>query len=178
MAHALDPDNTPLNPEQAAQFNRVVQAAKLLDSYPYEFQVVNLMKAKYNKSLTQLRNDVAIARELFKTRHTFDYDFWHAWEIQDQVELIKRCRDKDDYKNWNAAKKHLRDIIGVKPEAVDDPKRMERNIFYIQVNNSGGQPVNIPIEQLKQLNEKDRKVVLDSLATPIDADDAYLIFNS
>ena len=179
LAHAIDPDNTPLSPTQAQQYQRVLQAARLIDQYPEQQHLLQLMKEKYNISLTQLRNDIALARELFKTQHTFDYDFWHAWEIKDQLELIRQCRDAGDFKNWNAAKKHLRDIIGEKPPAVDDPRRMEKNIFYIQVNNTGqAQPVNIPLDQLRSLSPADRSLILQTISEPIDDNQAQAIFDS
>lgn len=179
MRHAIDPDNTPLSAQQAEQFARVIQAARLFDNYPDDQHVLQLMKKKYNLSVTILRKDISLARELFKTQHTFDFDFWHVWEIKDQVELIKRCRDEGDFKNWNAAKKHLRDIIGDKPPAIDDPRRMEKNVFYIQVNNTGqAQPVNIPLDRLRSLSPADRALILQTLSEPINDDQAQAIFDT
>ena len=179
MAHAIDPDNNPLPLRMEAQYQRVLQAARLFDDYPDEQHVLSLMKEKYNLSDTILRRDIALARDLFKTQHTFDFDFWHVWEIKDQVELIKRCRDEGDFKNWNAAKKHLRDIIGEKPPAIDDPRRMEKNVFYIQVNNTGqAQPVNIPLDRLRSLSPADRALILQTLSEPINDDQAQAIFDT
>ncbi len=178
MRHALDPDHSPLSPSQQEQYKRVVQAAKLFDDYPDERHVINLMKEKYPVSLTQIRKDIALAKELFKTQHTFDWDLWHIWELKDQLDLIKRCRDKEDFKNWNAAKKHLRDILGSKPEAVEDPRRMEKNVFYIQVNNGTNQQLNIPLDTIRSLSADDRRIILENMSEPLDEADADQIFDS
>ncbi|MCR4612712.1 MAG: hypothetical protein K5778_01785 [Bacteroidaceae bacterium] len=178
LAHILDPDNSPLPPEQQEQLGRVTQAARLLDEYPDETHIVALMKTKYHVTTGQLRRDIALARELFKTRHTFDWDFWRAWEIKDQVELIKTCQRRGDLKNWNAAKKVLHEMLGERPEVTGDPRRMEKNTFYIQVNNGTGQHLNINLDQLRSLSDEDRKVILSTLYTPIEDADAEEIFDS
>ena len=101
-------------------------------------------------SQTQIRKDIALAKELFKTNHTFDWDFWQAWQIKDQLELIQECKLRGDLKNWNAAKKVLAVMIGQKPEAVDDPRRMEKNVFNVQVNYNG-QTLNIDLDKIRNL---------------------------
>lgn len=138
----------------------------------------SVVEEKYPVSLTQIRKDIALAKELFKTQHTFDWDLWHIWELKDQLDLIKRCRDKEDFKNWNAAKKHLRDILGSKPEAVEDPRRMEKNVFYIQVNNGTNQQLNIPLDTIRSLSADDRRIILENMSEPLDEADADQIFDS
>ena len=106
-------------------------------------------------------------------------DFWRAWEIKDQIELIRQCREKGDYKNWNAAKKHLHEIIGERPEAAEDPRRMEKNVFLIQVNNgSDSRPVDIPLDLLRSLSPDDRKVLIESMNPFIEDTEAQDIFDS
>lgn len=178
MAHVLDPENSPLVPELQDQLRRVTQAARLLDEYPNETHIVSLMKTKYNISTGQIRRDIALARELFKTRHTFDWDFWRAWEIKDQIALIKECQLKGDFKNWNAAKKVLHEMLGERPETMEDPRRMEKNVFYIQINNGTGKKVNISLDQLRSLSDEDRKYILNMLYMPIEDADAEEIFDS
>lgn len=129
--HIIDPEHSPLPVELQDKLNRVVSAAKLLDDYPDDTHVINLMLRKYNVTRTQIRKDIALAKQLYKTNHTFDWDFWNAWQIKDQVELIRECRLRGDLKAWNNAKKTLLAMIGEKPEAIDDPKRMEKNTFVI-----------------------------------------------
>ena len=127
--HIIDPEKSPLPAELKEQFNRVLQVARLLDDYPNDTHIINIMLAKYRISTTQIRKDIALAREMFKTNHTFDWDFWHAWQIKDQLELLRECRLKGDLKQWNNAKKTLAMLIGEKPEAIEDPRRMEKNVF-------------------------------------------------
>ena len=83
QAHILDPEHSPLPENLREQCNRILQVAKLLDSYPNESNIINIMLAKYRVSRTQIRRDIALAKELFKTQHEFDWDFWFAWMIKD-----------------------------------------------------------------------------------------------
>lgn len=179
LAHILDPDSSPLSAKQQEEFNRVVQAAKLLDDYPNDRHVLQILRQKYNVSVTQLRTDIAHAKELFKTEHTFDYDMAFSWMLKDQIELIRECKLRGDFKNWNAAKKVLREMIGEKPVTVEDPRRMMKNQFFIQINNGTGQPVNIPLDKLRGLAADEIQIIQQSLVQPI-ADDtqAEEIFNS
>lgn len=178
QAHIIDPENSPLPNELREQFNRVLQVARLLDDYPNDSHIINIMLAKYRISTTQVRKDLRLARELFKTNHTFDWDFWHAWQIKDQLELIRECKIKGDLKNWNNAKKTLAVLIGEKPAALDDPKRMEKNVFYIQVNNGTGEKMNISLDSLRGLSQQDRQAVIDTFYQPVDDTQVEEIMNS
>lgn len=177
QAHILDPQHSPLPDKLRDRFNRVLQVARLLDDYPEDGHIINLMLLKYHVSATQIRKDIALAKELFKTNHTFDWDFWQAWQIKDQLNLIRRARQAGDLKNWNNAKKVLAVLIGQKPEAVDDPRRMERNNFYIQVN-YGGQYMSVELDKVRSLPEKVRQEMVQQMYTPIDDAQAEEIMNS
>lgn len=87
-AHIVDPDNNPLPERCREQFGRVLSAARLLDDYPDDNHVIRLMRAKYDVSPSTVRRDIALARQLYKSRHTFDWDFWQAWMIK---ALYQRC---------------------------------------------------------------------------------------
>lgn len=176
--HILDPEHTPLDPRMAEQLNRVVSAAKLLDSYPNESHIISMLLAKYRVSRTQLRKDVDLARQLFKTDHTFDWDFWQAWQIKDQVELIRECKLKGDLKAWNNAKKVLLAMIGEKPEALEDPRRMEKNTFVIQVSAGTGDKININLDTMRSLSEEQRKEIIDTLYQNVDDAQVEEIMNS
>ena len=167
QAHILDPDNSPLPEKLRPMMNRVLTAARLLDSYPVESHIIRLMQAKYSTSVTTLRKDIQLAKTLFKTNHTFDWDFWQAWQIKDQIQLIHEAKLRGDLKAWNNAKKVLHLIIGDKPEAVEDPRRMERNVFNIQVNYNGKTMV-IDFDKLRSLDPKLRAEVLQYLYEPVD----------
>ncbi len=177
QAHIIDPENSPLPEKLKERFDRVLQIGRLLDDYPNESHVINIMLAKYRVTRTTIRKDLALAREIFKTQHQFDWDFWFYWMLKDQIELIRRCKLNGDFKNWNNAKKTLLAMIGEKPAAVEDPRRMEKNVINLQVNYSG-QVINIPVEALAKFSEKDRKILLDSLYQPIDEVQAEEIMNT
>ena len=70
-------------------------------------------------------------------------------------------------------------MIGEKPVTVEDPRRMMKNQFFIQINNGTGQPVNIPLDKLRGLAPDEIQIIQQSLVQPI-ADDtqAEEIFNS
>lgn len=177
QAHIIDPENSPLPETLQFQFNRVLQVARLLDDYPNETHIINIMLNKYRITRTQVRKDLALAKELFKTQHTFDWDFWFAWQIKDQMELIREAKLRGNLKEWNNAKKTLMLMIGEKPIVNDDPRRMEKNVFYIQVNNNG-ETLNVNLDAIKKLPEEDVKKVIEALYEPIDDTQAEEIINS
>lgn len=177
QSHILDPQHSPLPEKLRGQFNRVLQIARLLDDYPEAGHIISLMQVKYKVSVTQLRKDIALAKELFKTNHTFDWDFWQAWQIKDQLELIRKARLDGDLKNWNNAKKVLAVLIGQKPEAVDDPRRMEKNAFYIQVNYNG-QNMAVDFDKVRSLPESTRQEIVQQMYAPIDDAGAEELMNS
>ena len=176
--HIIDPEHSPLPEKLKGQFNRVLQCARLLDDYPNDSHIINIMQFKYSVSVTQIRKDIALARELYKTNHTFDWDFWFSWQLQDQLALIRECKLKGDLKNWNAAKKELRELIGAKPEALDDPRRMEKNVFIIQVQQSDGSKLNINLDKLRGLSPQAKKDIVETLYEPIDDEQTIEIMNS
>lgn len=177
QAHILDPEHSPLPENLRDQFNRVLQVARLIDDYPDDNHIINLMMTKYRVSQTQIRKDIALAKELFKTNHTFDWDFWQAWQIKDQLELIQECKLRGDLKNWNAAKKVLAVMIGQKPEAVDDPRRMEKNVFNVQVNYNG-QTLNIDLDKVRNLPANVKQDILQQLYSSVDDITAEEIMNT
>ncbi len=177
QAHILDPEHSPLPENLRDQFNRVLQVARLIDDYPDDNHIINLMMTKYRVSQTQIRKDIALAKELFKTNHTFDWDFWQAWQIKDQLELIQECKLRGDLKNWNAAKKVLAVMIGQKPEAVDDPRRMEKNVFNVQVNYNG-QTLNIDLDKIRNLPANVKQDILQQLYSSVDDITAEEIMNT
>lgn len=175
--HMIDPDNSPLPDYLAEQFKRVLQIARLMDDYPNDSHIINIMLAKYRITRTQIRKDMQLARELFKTQHEFDWDFWFAWQLKDQIELIRQCKLKGDLKQWNNAKKVLMLMIGQKPEAIEDPRRMEKNVINIQVNNLG-QIVNLPLDAVRSLSQEDRELLVNSMYEPIEDAKAEEIMNT
>jgi len=171
LAHILDPDHSPLPDELHEKFNRIKSAAILLDDY-HPANVMPRLMAKYNITKNTAREDIKLAQELFKSKHHFDFDFWQQWQIKDLIDTIRTCKLKGKEKDRIAAQKVLKDIIGRKPESQDDPKRMEKNVFNIQLNNNET-TVNIPIDKLRGLSPEEVRIVAASLIAP-DIEDAQI----
>lgn len=69
-------------------------------------------------------------------------------------------------------------MIGEKPAALDDPKRMEKNVFYIQVNTGTGEKMNINLDSIRQLSQKDRQDIIDVFYQPVDDTQVEELMNS
>lgn len=176
--HILDPEQFPLQTvEEERQLKRVQQAAMLMQEYPNEAHVITLMLQSHRVSRTQIRRDIALAKELFKTDFSFDWDFWRSWQIKDQLELIREAKMRGDLREWNNAKKLLHEIIGEKPEGGEDPRRMERNLFMVQIINADGRTVQIPLDRLRYSAE-DVTTLVESMDAPISEEQATEIMNS
>lgn len=176
--HILDPEQFPLQTvEEERQLKRVQQAAMLMQEYPNEAHVITLMLQSHRVSRTQIRRDIALAKELFKTDFQFDWDFWRSWQIKDQLELIREAKMRGDLREWNNAKKLLHEIIGEKPEGGEDPRRMERNLFMVQIINADGRTVQIPLDRLRYSAE-DVSTLIESMDAPINDAQATEIMNS
>ena len=169
LAHILDPDNSPLTPALQEQYNRVVTAARLIDGN-HPSNVISKLLAKYDISKTQARKDIALAQELFKSYHTFDWDFWQAWQIKDLVDTIRTCKLQNKQKERIMAQKVLKEIIGEKTVAEEDPRRMEKNVFYIQLNHKSS-TFNVNLDTLKGLSKDDIRKVIDALDAPDQSDE-------
>lgn len=177
LASILDPEGSPLPAKYEQEKRRVIQAAQLWDSYPNERQVSRMLQIKYNISLKTAYRDIALSKQLFKSEHTFDWDAAMAWMIKDQIELINKCKVHGDFKEWNNAKKVLRQIIGDRPAKEDDPQRMQANMFVIQVNNNG-HVFNLSLDKVRKLAPDELKTMIDAMSDPITDADAEEIFDS
>lgn len=179
MSHILDPENSHLPDKLKPQLDRVYQAAKLLDDYPLDGQIVKIMLSKYSITPTQARKDIALARQVYKSRHDLDWDFWFLWQVKDLVELINTCKRNGDTRTHNDAHKTLRSILGNKPEELEDQNRMESNQFYIQINNGQSiEPINVDLEKMRKLSPDIKDMVIQTLYQPIDNDIAEDLMNS
>lgn len=172
LAYILNPEDSPLPEEYREQFNRVKSAAQMLDDY-HPNNVIPRLLAKYNITRYRAQEDIRLAQELFKSKHTFDWDFWQTWQIKDLVETIRTCKLDGKQKERIAAQKVLREVIGDKPSGVEDPKRMEKNIFYVQLNNNNT-TVNIPLDKLKGLSQDEIQIITAAMTTP-EVEDAQII---
>lgn len=172
VAHILDPENSPLPAEMKEKFSRIVCASRLLDDL-HPSSVIPRLQAKYNVSRNCAREDIRLAQELFKSKHQFDFDFWQQWQIKDLVDTIHRCKQNGKEKERIQAHKVLRDVIGEKTLAVEDPKRMEKNVFYVQLNNNGT-TVNLNLDKLKNLSPEEVRTVVEAMSAPASSDEEII----
>lgn len=177
MAHILNPEQSPLAPDLQIQLDRVLQAARLLDRHPNPSQIVAKIQAKYNIGRNTAYQDIRMARELFKMNNEFDYDFWKAWQIKDLLELIRECRSKGKHKEWVNAHKVLKAVIGESPIQEEDPRRLEKNNIFIQLNNNET-VVNIPLDVINKLSKQQLHELSEVVYQPIDEGEAEDIMNS
>lgn len=157
-AHVLDPEHSPLREEHQQMLDRVTAAAKILDKHPIQKQAVAQLQKLYpGISRSQAYEDVRFAVRMFNTIHTFEYDFWQMWLIQDIIRNIQHCRE-DPYnieKNRRViAMEHANLIkaIGEKPTELPDPKRTEKHQFFL-ILNMNGQEIKVDLNNLSQLPE-------------------------
>ena len=153
-AHMLDPDSTPLSVEKQYMLERMISASKILDKNPIQRHAVRLHKQKYpDISQRQAYEDLRMAIRLFNTLHTFDYDLWKTWLLNDIVENITVCRAKNNDKDRKTiAQEHanLIKLIGEKPPELPDPERNEKHQFYILIQNNN-QQLKVDLNNLKDL---------------------------
>lgn len=153
-AHILDPDSSPLSEEHQEIMERVISVAKILDKNPIQKQAVAIHQAKHpHLSKTQAYEDIRMAVKLFNTIHTFDFDFWQTWLINDIVKNIERCRNNGTPQAYRViAMEHANLIkaLGERPEELEDPRRTEKHAFYVLVQNNNT-TVKIDINNLEKL---------------------------
>lgn len=178
LASILDPEGSPLPAKYEPEKRRVIQASRLWDSYPNERRVANILQCKYNISLKTALRDVELAKQVFKTQHTFDYDATAMWMIKDQIELINKCKVSGDLKEWNKAKKVLQDMVEkLHPTHEEDPSRLQANLFVLNVTAHGHQ-FQMPLDKVRELDPDSLKALVDSLAQPIEEAEVEEIFDS
>lgn len=155
-AHVLDPDSSPLPAEKKEILDRVISAAKILDKNPIQKQAVAIHHQKYPAiSRAQAYEDLRFAVKLFNTIHTFDYDFWRTWLLNDIVKNIDKCRNSGTDKDRRVISMehaNLIKLIGEKPEDPNDPHRNEKHQYYILIQNDNRQ-VKVDVNNLKDLPE-------------------------
>lgn len=182
-AHIIDPENSPLPDYLKDEMDRVISMAKVLDKNPTIKHAVSLHRSKYGDiSETTAYRDARLARKIYNSLHEFDYDFWINWAINDIVETIKRCRNRNSYQDDRViAMEHanLLKAIGERPEEMPDPKRNEKHEFYILVN-VNNQNIKIDMNNLRNLEEATLRELNRALAggREIDEQGAVDIMNT
>ena len=178
LASILDPEGSPLPSQYEQEKRRVIQASRLWDTYPNERRVAVMLQTKYNISLKTALRDVELAKQVFKTQHTFDYDATALWMIKDQIELINKCKVRGDLKEWNKAKKVLQEMVEkLHPVHEEDPSRLQANLFVLNVTAHGHQ-FEVPLDKVRDMDPDSLKVFIDSLAQPIEDAEVEEIFDS
>lgn len=169
LAAIVDPEHNPLPEKYDAELHRVMQASRLWDRYPNERHVADMMIAKYGISRTMAMKDLALAKRLYNQENRIDYDAMATWAVKDQLELINKLKLRRDFKEWNKAKKVLMDMLErIRPAQEEDPRRMEKNTFVVNVNTGMGKSFAIPLDMLRSLGGEALKTMIDSMTTPIE----------
>lgn len=171
-AHFIDPANSPLPEEEQHLLNRVLSIARVMDRYPIQKNAVAVHMQKYKDiSRSQAYEDCRLSMRLFNTIHSFDYDWWRNWLIEDIVRNIEACKklksDAKALRAWGLAHANLLKALGEKPVKELDPKLVEAHQFIIPivVNNN---TYNFDLMKFLDLPDKVRKQVADALITDID----------
>jgi hypothetical protein len=155
-SHVLDPEHSPIPEEQKDLLDRVITAAKILDKHPVQKQAAAILRTKYpHIGLTRAYYDLRLAARLFNSFHTFDYDFWHSWLINDIIKSIEHCRNsKSESSDKTIAMEHanLLKAIGTKPIDLPDPLRNEKHQFNIIIQANGSE-TKLNLRNLKNISE-------------------------
>jgi hypothetical protein len=158
-----------------------ISIARILDTQPIDRNAVAIHLKKY-KSIkrTQAYEDCRMAKKLFNTIHTNDYDFWQTWLINDIVNSIQRCKR---YNNVKAERviaglySNLIKALGEKPIQKLDPKLVEQHNFFLTVN-LHGIPTNIDLMKFLALPEVHRKKIADAIISEVDETEAADLMNT
>ena len=180
-AHILHPNDSPLSEDHQVQLNRILNIARLLDIQPIQSNAVALHMAKYPEiRRSQAYEDCNMAMRLFNTIHSFEYDFWQTWLMNDIVRNIDLCKASNDPRAWRViAAEHANIIkaLGEKPPKEIDPKLVEKHTFIIpiKINNK---IYNFDQQKFLDLPSSVQKKVTDALITDISDIEAEEILNS
>lgn len=180
----LDPENSPLPDYLQESLERTVQAAKILEKNPAQRNAVPILRELYpDISRSQAYEDCRRAIRIFNSVHTFDYNWWHHWLLQDIAEMINMAKGdeengiKPDLKAWSMGHKNLIKALGDRPESEIDPRLIEKHPINIavQINNK---TVNLDYDDFLKLPEQAREVITKALNQEIDDEGAQNIMDS
>lgn len=178
-AHILTPEKSPLTDEHQDILDRIISVSKILDKNPIQKNAISLHRAKYPQlGKTQAYEDIRLAVKLFNTLHTFDFDFWQTWLINDiirNIEIARKGNSHQDRRVIAIEHSNLLKAIGERPEEKDDPLRNEKHQFYFVIN-INNEAVKIDMNNLKKLpietlNEINRALFGGEEITDIEAED-------
>jgi len=173
-AHILNPEESPLPEHMQGQLDRLVSMSKLLDKNPTVKHAVALHRSKFPElSETTAYRDARLARKIYNSLHEFDFDFWQNWLINDIIETIKRCRNRNtaaDDRVIALEHANLLKAIGERPDELPDPRRNEKHQFYILVNVNNTN-VKIDLNNLHKLPEDTLQELNKALSAGQEIDD-------
>jgi hypothetical protein len=174
----IDPDKCPLPEYLQPILDRTIQASKLLEKNPVLKNAVAILRVKYpGLSRAQAYEDCHRAQRLFNSTHTFNYEFWQFWLLQDIAEMIQKAKNQGDLKAWAMGHKNLITALGEKPESEINPKLIESNpvIVQIKVHN---EIINIDYNKFLKMPVEARKIITDAFDREITDVEAEEIMNS
>lgn len=177
-SYVLESNESALPLRQREILSRWISASKLLEKNPVMKNAVAILLAKHpGLSRTQAYEDCRNAIRMFNSRHTFDYDLWHAWLLNDIVELCQKAKSAGNLKAWAAAQANLIKALGDAPEKDIDPRLVEKHqiIVPIQVNNN---TYNLDLNKFLNLPIDQRTRIADAMINPATDDDIAEIMNS
>jgi hypothetical protein len=135
-SYCLNPaaELSPLPKEQREILDRWISAARTLDKYPVIKKAVAIHRIKYPKITQYIAyEDMSNARRLFNSLHTFDYDWWHTWLLNDITRQIEASSEAGDLRSWAEGHRNLIKAIGERPEVPLDPKLTQKHVFIIPI---------------------------------------------
>jgi hypothetical protein len=137
-AHVLDPENSPLSAKHQDLLDRVISAAKVLDKNPIRKHAVALHQYKFpHISRSQAYEDMNFADSVIDTIHTFDYDYWRTWIMNDIIQTIEKCKSINSLEARQItvkAQANLIKVLGSKPLDNKDSNHYEKKQFYFIIN--------------------------------------------
>jgi hypothetical protein len=104
-----NPDKTTLPVIYQNLIDRVHSLQHVLQRYPQAKTALSLHCAKFpDISRRTAFNDLTYARELDNTYHSFNYEFYNNWLINDILDQIQAAKSKGDMRAWAAGHANLK----------------------------------------------------------------------
>ena len=177
-ASLTDPDSTALSLEQRYMLDRIVSMARIMGRHPQGRAALNIHMAKYpDISRRTASRDLFMAQELNVSYHSFHFDFWHNWIMNEMVDQVQASRAKGDMKAWAQGLTNLSKHIGERPVAETDPKLVEKHTFLIQILDKRPSRT-VDISCLDQYSKDELRGISDAIYTEITEEDALEIFKT
>lgn len=136
-AHFQTPEQSPLPRSKQEILDRAMAGAKILTKNPVRKNAAALLRALYpGISRATSYRDLTLADSLFHSVHTFDFDAWNTFLLNDIVETMQKCRKINTVASLEAIvmeHANLLKVIGKRPEKQPDPNRNEPHRYYLMM---------------------------------------------